>query len=125
MTNQPLKILNSDPTAHNVHTYPNNNEVINLSQITQGASTVKTFTKEEIVMPVQCDVHNWMRAFIGVFTHPYHSVSKAGGAYEFKVPAGDFEVTAIHEKYGKKTMMVTVADGATAELNFTFSPTDK
>jgi hypothetical protein len=55
-----------------------------------------------------------------VFAHPLHTVSKQGGAYEMKLPAGTYEITAEHEKLGKQTMMVTVADNGSAELNFTF-----
>jgi len=46
-----------------------------------------------------------MGAFIGVFHHPYHTVSKGGGSYELKLPAGKYEVVAWHEKYGKQTQI--------------------
>jgi hypothetical protein len=61
-----------------------------------------------------------MLAFIGVFNHPLHTVSKTGGAYELKLPAGTYEITAQHEKLGKQTQMVTVAENGSADLNFTF-----
>jgi plastocyanin len=118
--NQPLKIVNSDETAHNVHAWAMVNAGFNESQPTKGGETVKTFTKEEILFPVKCDVHNWMLAYIGVFNHPLHTVSKTGGAYELKLPAGTYEITAQHEKYGKQTSMVTVAENGSADLNFTF-----
>ena len=117
---QPLKIRNSDEVAHNVHAYAEVNKSFNISQANKGAENVKTFDKEEMLLPVRCEVHNWMNSFIGVFAHPAHTVSKQGGAYEMKLPAGSYEVTAEHEKYGKQTQMVTVAENGTAELNFTF-----
>jgi plastocyanin len=122
---QPLRILNSDDTSHNVHAWPEINASFNESQAAKGVETKKTFTKEEVHFPIKCDVHNWMQAFVGVFSHPLHTVSKAGGAYEIKLPAGTYEITAIHEKYGTKTAMVTVADNASADLNFTFKADDK
>jgi len=61
-----------------------------------------------------------MQAFVGVFSHPLHTVSKAGGAYEIKLPAGTYEITAIHEKLGTQKQMVTVAENGSADLNFTF-----
>jgi plastocyanin len=120
MTGQPLKIVNSDSTAHNIHAWAEVNKPFNESQPSKGAETTKTFDKEEMLLPVRCDVHNWMNSFIGVFSHPLHTVSKQGGAYEMKLPAGTYEITAEHEKLGKQTMMVTVAENGSADLNFTF-----
>ena len=119
-TGQELKIVNSDMTAHNVHAWAEINTPFNESQASKGVETVKKFDKEEIMLPVRCDVHNWMNAFIGVFTNPSNAVSGKGGAYEFKLPAGEYEITAVHEKLGKQSQMVTVAENGSADLNFTF-----
>jgi plastocyanin len=117
---QTLKIVNEDETAHNIHVWSEINPSFNESQPSKGVETKRQFSKEEIMFPVRCDVHNWMNAFIGVFNTPLSTVSKKGGAFEMKLPAGTYEITAEHEKWGKKTMMVTVAESGTAELNFTF-----
>jgi len=122
---QTLKIINEDDTAHNIHVWSEINPSFNESQASKGVETKKTFSKEEIMFPVRCDVHNWMNAYMGVFNTPLSTVSKKGGAFEMKLPAGTYEITAEHEKLGKKTMMVTVADNGTAEVNFTFKSTDK
>ena len=71
-------------------------------------------------IPIRCDVHKWMGSFVGVFHHPFHTVSKEGGSYELKLPAGKYEITAWHEKLGKQTQMIEVADGASVDLNFSF-----
>jgi hypothetical protein len=118
--NQPLKIKNSDATLHNIHAWAEKNMPFNIGQPVQNMETTKTFTTEEVPLPIRCDVHKWMGAFVGVFPHPFHTVSKGGGAYELKLPAGSYEVVAWHEKYGQQTGMVTVADNGKAELNFTF-----
>lgn len=120
--NQPLKIRNDDNTAHNIHAWAEVNTPFNESQPSKGVETIKRFDKPEMLLPVRCDVHNWMNAFVGVFSHPLHTVSGPGGAYELKLPAGTFEITAQHESLGIQTQMVTVTDGGTAELNFTFKP---
>jgi len=119
-TGQELKITNSDETTHNIHAWAEVNPAFNVSQSSKGVETIKTFDKEEVLLPVRCDVHNWMNAFIGVFTNPSNAVSGKGGAYEFKLPAGEYEITAEHEKLGKQTQMVTVAENGSADLNFTF-----
>jgi len=121
MVGQKLKIVNSDDTAHNVHAWAEVNTPFNESQRGKGVETVKMFDKPEMLLPIRCDVHNWMNSYIGVFEHPLSTVSKTGGAFELKLPAGTYEITAEHEKYGKKTGMVTVTDGGSAELNFSFS----
>ena len=117
---QPLRILNSDDTAHNIHSWAENNPRFNESQSSKGVETTRTFEKEEMLLPVKCDVHSWMNAFIGVFSHPLHAVSKKGGAYEMKLPAGTYEITAEHESLGSQKQMVTVTDNGSADLNFTF-----
>jgi hypothetical protein len=119
-TNQPLKIKNSDATLHNIHAWAEKNTPFNIGQPVQNMETQKSFTTEEVPLPIRCDVHKWMGAFVGVFPHPFHTISKGGGSYELKLPAGNYEIVAWHEKYGQQSQMVTVADNGKAELNFTF-----
>ena len=121
MVNQPLKIKNSDPTLHNIHPQPKLNEQFNLAQPVQNMETTKTFTKPEVMIPVKCDVHRWMESYIGVLTHPFHSVSGADGTFTLKnLPAGTYTIEAWHEKFGAQTQSVTVTDNQAAEANFTF-----
>lgn len=121
MVNQPVRVRNSDETLHNIHTFPKTNMSFNVGQAVKGREDVTKFTQAEMPVPVRCDVHRWMGAFIGVFSHPYSGVSEEGGNYELKLAPGTYEITAWHEKYGSQTQMVTVADGASTDLNFTFS----
>jgi len=126
-TNQQVKIKNSDMTLHNIHAFPANNPQFNVGQPVAGMVNETKFAKPETdpPMPIRCDVHKWMGAFVGVFDHPYHTVSKNGGTFELKVPPGNYEVTAWHERFGKKTMMVQVGDNEKKEAAFSFSATDK
>jgi len=117
---QPLHITNSDETAHNIHAWAEVNTPFNEPQAHKGDMMDKVFAKEEMHFPIRCDVHNWMNAFVGVFNHPLHTTSKKGGAYEMKLPAGTYEITAVHEKYGEQKQMVTVADNGSVDLNFKF-----
>jgi plastocyanin len=117
---QPLKIQNSDDTAHNVHAWSEAGQGFNEPQSHKGDMKTVKFAKAEMRFPIRCDVHNWMNSFVGVFSHPLHTVSKKGGAFEFKMPAGEYEITALHETLGEQKKMVTIADGATVELAFNF-----
>jgi hypothetical protein len=125
MTNQPLRIKNGDMTLHNIHVWAEKNPQYNQGQPVQGMVNETKFANPEIAVPIRCDVHKWMNSFVGVFDHPFHTVSKEGGKFELKVPPGNYEITAWHEKYGKKTMMVEVKDNEHKDANFTFSANDK
>src|SRR5262245_37532655 len=125
MTNQPLKVKNSDSTLHNIHAWAEKNPQFNVGQPVKGMVNDTKFANPEVPLPIRCDVHKWMGAFVGVFDHPFHTVSMKGGTFELKLPPGNYEITAWHEKYGKKTMMVQVGDNDKKEVNFAFSANDK
>jgi hypothetical protein len=121
MTNQPLKIKNSDMTLHNIHVWAEKNPQFNQGQPVQGMVNETKFKTAEVAVPIRCDVHKWMNSFVGVFDHPFHTVSKDGGKFELKLPPGKYEITAWHEKYGTKTMNVEVADNDKKEVTTSFS----
>jgi len=127
MTQQRLKITNSDMTLQNIHAWSEKNAQFNIGQPVKDMVSYATFTYPEMPLAIRDDVHRWKSAFVGVFDHPFHTVSKSGGLFEFelKLPAGDYEITAWHEKYGKKTMMVGVLDNERRFINISFAPDDK
>jgi hypothetical protein len=111
-TGQPIKIKNSDDTLHNIHPRPTVNAEFNVGQPRKGMESTKSFDKQEIMIPVGCDVHPWMRSYISVVDHPYFAVTKDDGTYEIKgLPAGEYEVEAYHEKLKTRTQKVSVKDG--------------
>ena len=120
---QKLAVRNSDMTLHNIHAFTEVNAPFNTGQPVPMV-TEHVFDKKEILLPVKCDVHKWMGAFIAVVDNPFATVSAEGGKYELKLPAGKFEITAIHEKYGKQTMMVEVKDGDNKTMDFKFKASD-
>ena len=118
---QPLKIRNSDDTLHNIHPRPQANPEFNIGQPRKDMESTRQFDKSEVMIPVGCDVHPWMRAFISVFDHPFYAVSKEDGTFEIKgLPAGEYEIEAFHGKLKGQAQKVTVKDGESATLNFTF-----
>jgi hypothetical protein len=120
---QPLKILNSDTANHNVHDLPRNNPEWNESQLPTDPPIVKTFSQAETMIPVQCNQHPWMRAYVSVLTHPYFAVSGADGTFQIKeLPPGEYTVVAVHEKFGEQTMKVKVEPKGTAKADFVFAP---
>jgi hypothetical protein len=121
MAKQPLEIINSDNTLHNIHALPKSSSPFNLAQLNQGTHMTKTFDKSEVMVKIKCDVHGWMSAYVGVLDHPFYAVSDDKGGFTIKdLPAGSYEIEAWHEKYGAQTLKVTVGASDTKTADFTF-----
>jgi plastocyanin len=124
MTGQKLSITNSDPTQHNIHPTPKNNPEWNQTQPNGAPPIEKTFARSEVLIPVKCNQHPWMKAYIAVLKHPLFAVSAADGTFTIKgVPPGTYTVAAWHEggtTGTEKTMQVTVAANGTAKADFAF-----
>jgi hypothetical protein len=109
MVGQPLKILNSDTADHNIHNLPKHNPEWNESQSAGDPAVTKTFTAPEMMLPLECNQHPWMRAYVNVMMHPYFAVSAEDGSYQISnLPPGDYVLAAIHEKFGEQTMRIKV-----------------
>lgn len=118
---QPLKVLNNDPTGHNVHAAAKVNDQINTSQPFKGMAYTHSFSKPEVMVPFKCDIHPWMLAWVGVVDHPYFAVSGNGGQFELKnVPPGTYTIQAWHERFGTQAQKVTLGDKETRQITFTF-----
>jgi len=119
---QPLKILNPDGTLHNVHAMPKVNEEFNMAMPKFRTEVSKTFTKPEAMFPMKCDVHPWMQAWLTVTDNPFFGTTGKDGKYTINdLPAGEYELEAWQEKLGTQTAKVTLGEGETKEVNFTFS----
>jgi plastocyanin len=121
---QPIEIVNSDATLHNVHALPMANQEFNMGQGVQGARMKKTFTVPEVMVRFKCDVHGWMAAYVGVMANPFFAVTKADGTYEIAgLPPGTYTIGAWHERFGKQESKVTIAEHQTQSLAFSFTTT--
>ena len=118
---QPLKIVNSDGTLHNIHALPKVNAEFNIGQPFQKMETIKKFDKAEVPLRFKCDVHKWMGAYCGVFNHPFFATTNDQGVFEIKgLPPGNYVIEAWQEKYGAQTQNVTVAGSETKTVDFSF-----
>jgi plastocyanin len=118
---QPLQIINSDDTLHNIHGLPKANKEFNQGQPIQGMKMTHTFSTKEVMIPFKCDVHGWMNAWIGVLDHPFYAVTTADGTFSLKgLPPGTYTIEAWHEKLGTQTQTITVGAKETKDVAFTF-----
>jgi plastocyanin len=124
---QPVEFRNSDPTMHNIHMEPQvaGNQPFDISQgpaTGAGAGGVRhVFTKAETMIPVRCNNHPWMQAYINVADNPFFAVSDAGGHYSITgLPPGVYTLTAVQEQLGKQQATVTVTAHGVAMSDFHF-----
>ena len=121
--NQKISITNSDATQHNIHPTPRLNQEWNQTQANGAPPIEKSFARAETLIPVKCNQHPWMKAYIGVLKHPLFAVSKDTGAYEIKgVPPGTYTIVAWREGATpeEKPMQVTVTANGSAKADFAF-----
>lgn len=117
---QKLRIVNNDSTAHNIHPVPANNREWNKAQ-PAGTTIEESFAREEIAIPVKCNIHPWMRSYIAVFKHPFFAVTGIDGHFDLRnLPAGDYTVEAWHEKLGTMKQTISVAPGEAKNMDFVF-----
>lgn len=118
--NQTLNIVNSDETTHNIHPTPSNNREFNMTQ-PHGVPLEHTFAREEVAIPVKCNVHPWMKGYIAVFKHPFFAVTDKTGSFELMgLPPGTYTISAWQEKLGTQTQKVTATTGKLETLDFRF-----
>ena len=122
MVGQAYRILNSDGVLHNVHSLPKVNPTFNKPMPPSMKETTTTFAKPEPVFQIKCDVHPWMSAYIGVFTHPFFSATKTDGKFTISgLDPGTYEITAWHEVLGTQTASITVGANETKSQNLKFT----
>lgn len=118
---QPIEILNSDATVHNVHALPMMNQEFNESQPRQGMRTSKIFTVPEVMVRFKCDFHGWMAAHVGVMSHPFFAVTDASGRFDIGgLPPGTYTLEAWHETFGTRTQQVTIGASSQQTVALTF-----
>jgi plastocyanin len=124
MVNQDITIKNSDPTTHNIHFTPKNNPDWNQSQPNGAQSLTHKLARAEILVPVKCNQHPWMKSYVAVSKHPFFAVTAEDGSFTIKgVPPGKYTVVAWHEGGAtgtEKTMEVTVPASGAAKADFSF-----
>jgi len=109
MAGDTVRFTNSDPATHNIHPSPQNNPKWNESQMPTSPVVEKTFANPEMMIPIQCNQHPWMKMYLSVMKYPFFAVTDAQGHFEIKqLPPGDYTLAAVHEKLGEQAMQIHV-----------------
>jgi plastocyanin len=121
---QPVRFTNSDATMHNIHMAPqvDSNLAVDISQPPNQGNDQRVFHAQELMIPVRCNNHPWMQAFLNVVRNPFYAVSDSDGHFTIKgLPPGTYTIAADQEKLGEKTATVTVGAKQTATADFTYA----
>jgi len=117
---QNIEVKNSDPTNHNIHPMPTVNQEWNESQAPGTDPKMKTFARQEIMIPVKCQVHPWMKSYINVVGHPFYAVTGDDGTFTIKgLPPGTYTIEVRHEKLPAQEQQITVGAKESKTVDFT------
>jgi plastocyanin len=118
-----VEFKNSDPTMHNIHTTPTNGSApVDISQSPMGQPQTQKFTAPQTMLPVRCNNHPWMNAFINVAPNPYFAVTGTDGSFTLpNLPPGTYTLAAVHETLGEQDIQITVAPKSNTPASFTFA----
>ena len=120
-TGQIFKVTNSDPVTHNIHPRAEINRAWNQSQAPGAEPLTRKFIKPEIMIRVKCNIHNWMRAWIGVVDSPYFAVTGSDGSFTIpNIPPGTYTIEAWQEELGAQQQQITIEPSKKASVSFTF-----
>jgi plastocyanin len=118
---QTFKVTNSDPVTHNVHPIAKMNREWNQSQSPDDPPLERRFARPEVMVRVKCNVHSWMRSWVGVLDHPYFAITGPDGSYEINnLPPGEYTLEAWHETLGTQEQKVKVDAQGKASAMFRF-----
>lgn len=120
MAGQELEFRNSDPLLHNVRGMPTRSLGFNFNFPAKADGKTR-LTVPEIGIPIKCDVHFWMSAYIHVLPHPFFAITQDDGSFVINgVPPGSYTLQAWHETLKTQTQEITVAGGEVKKVEFVY-----
>lgn len=110
---------NSDTVRHNVFSIPNDVKEFDLGTYPVGEVKHVDFPKSGEV-PLLCNVHAEMSAYVVVMNNPYYTLADEEGNYVIEnVPTGKYTITTYNERYRPVKKEVEFKDGKNVTVNLT------
>ena len=117
---QALRIKSSDSLMHNAHLKCVMNPDANFGFAGPSQKDV-VLNLPEVPFRVKCDVHPWMTAWVGVFSHPWFAVSGEDGSFTIEhVPPGDYTLAAWQEALPQQEQKIHVSGDKGTDVIFSF-----
>jgi len=115
-----VEFPNNDTTFHNVFSL-SRTRTFDLGRYPPGSNGAIRFDRAGIV-PVFCDIHSHMSAYILIFDHPFFAVSDVAGRYAIRdIPAGTYALSVWSELGRAASRRITVTADAVTEADFDVS----
>ena len=115
-----LEIQSSDPILHNTHILQNQQTFLNVA-LPPGGRTIRKTLSQPGRLTVRCDAHEFMRASIHIFNHPYYTSTNDMGYFELTgVPPGTYTLQLWHQTLGMKERSITVKKATPLVVNVSF-----
>jgi len=112
-----VEFPNSDSTFHNVFSL-SRVKTFDLGRYPPGRTGAIVFDRPGVV-PISCDIHTHMSAYVLVFSHPFFAITDEEGRYTIAdVPAGTYQLDVWSELGRAAPLRITVADGQVTDANF-------
>jgi len=112
-----VEFPNSDPFFHNVFSL-SRGATFDLGRYPRGESRSRAFTRPGLVK-VYCHLHSQMSAAIMVFDHSHFTIPEGDGHFSLAdVPAGEYRLSAWHERVGESSKSIVVTAGRTVTIEF-------
>ena len=111
-TGDTLKVTNPDAVGHNANLGFFNNKQQNFTIPAGQEKTVELVESEPAPIPVDCNIHPWMKSYVVVLDHPFAAVSDENGELIIKgLPEGEELVfRAYHEAGAIKEVKIDGKD---------------
>lgn len=110
-----LNVLSRDPVVHRTRftSHPGGALIALVSQVDAGQLVPEERVAAKAgLVEIRCDEHPWTHGWLAVFDHPYYAVTSGDGSFTLDdVPPGTYTLVVWHERGGRTTRSVTVADG--------------
>ncbi len=103
-----LRVTNPDEVGHNANLSFFNNKAENLMIPAGKEALIELKMDEPAPIPVDCNIHPWMKGYVLVLTHPFAGISDENGDLTIKgLPVGETLVfRAFHEAGAIKTVTI-------------------